>query len=109
MKYIFTFLAGVITGVAGVFVWQVWGKPTKPAYDGWADEFLEPDDYLNELDEPKPKNRIDVKVNFDGDKITYYHSEPYAESEQPSKWIESEMALPSDDDSLSKTQPVKVK
>lgn len=43
---LFTFCIGVITGIAGVFVWQVWGKPTKPAYDGWADDFLEPDDYL---------------------------------------------------------------
>jgi len=42
---LFTFLAGIITGIAGVFVWQVWGKPTKPAYDGWADEFIEPDYY----------------------------------------------------------------
>jgi len=43
---IFTFLVGVITGIAGVFVWQVFGKPVEPAYDGRADGFIEPDDYL---------------------------------------------------------------
>jgi len=60
MKTILAFILGVITGIAGVFVWQMWGKPTEPAYDGWADEFLEPDDYLgNYLEDTQPIKAVE--------------------------------------------------
>jgi len=31
-KFLFPFATGIIAGVAGVFVYQVWGRPTLPSY-----------------------------------------------------------------------------
>jgi hypothetical protein len=32
-------LIGIAVGIVGVFIYQVWGKPAVPTYDGWADSF----------------------------------------------------------------------